>query len=51
MAGEPAEVDRTLGRADKLAERTIARQADAPPNMYWYGSGFFTLQRGLTWHT
>jgi hypothetical protein len=19
--------------------------------MYWYGSGFFTLQRGLTWHT
>ncbi len=23
MAGEPAEVDRTLGRADKLAERTV----------------------------
>jgi hypothetical protein len=19
--------------------------------MYWYGSGFFALQRGLTWHT
>jgi hypothetical protein len=19
--------------------------------MYWYGSGFYTLQRGLTWHT
>ena len=51
MAGEPAEVNRTLRRADKLAERTIARQADVPPNMYWYGSGFFTLQRGLTWHT
>ncbi|MGH3871076.1 MAG: helix-turn-helix domain-containing protein [Pseudonocardiaceae bacterium] len=51
MAGEPAEVDRILWRADKLAERTLARQADAPPNMYWYGPGFFTLQRGLTWHT
>ncbi len=51
MAGEPAEVDRTLGRADKLAEVTVARQADVPPSMYWYGSGFFTLQRGLTWHT
>ncbi len=51
MVGEPAEVDRTLGRAEELAERTIARQADVPPNMYWYGSGFFTLQRGLTWHT
>jgi hypothetical protein len=51
MAGEPAEVDRILVRADKLAERTLARQADAPPNMYWYGLGFFILQRGLTWHT
>jgi transcriptional regulator with XRE-family HTH domain len=51
MAGEPAEVDRTLVRADKLAERTLARQADAPPNLYWYGLGFFILQRGLTWHT
>jgi hypothetical protein len=46
MAGEPAEVDRALGRADKLAERTLARQADMPPSMYWYGSGFFTLQPG-----
>jgi transcriptional regulator with XRE-family HTH domain len=51
MAGEPAEVDRALRHADGLAERAVARQADAPPNMYWYGSGFFTLQRGLTWHT
>jgi tetratricopeptide (TPR) repeat protein len=51
MSGEPAEVDRTLGRADQLAERAVARQADAPPNMYWYGSRFFTLQWGLTWHT
>jgi hypothetical protein len=50
MAGEPAQVDRILGRADKLAERTVARQADVPPTMYWYGCGFFTLQRGLTWH-
>jgi len=51
MVGERAEVDRLLGRADELAERAVARQADAPPNMYWYSSGFFTLQRGLTWHT
>lgn len=51
MVGELAEVDRTLGHAEELAERAVARQADAPPNMYWYGSGFFTLQRGLTWHT
>jgi hypothetical protein len=51
MAGEPAEVDRALGRAEELAERTLAWQADLPPSMYWYGSGFFILQRGLTWHT
>ncbi|MGH3868682.1 MAG: hypothetical protein ACRDQ4_21695 [Pseudonocardiaceae bacterium] len=51
MAGEPAEVDRILGHADKLAERAVARQADTPPNLYWYGPAFFTLQRGLTWHT
>jgi transcriptional regulator with XRE-family HTH domain len=51
MAGEPAEVDQLLGRADELAERAVARQADAPPNQYWYGSAFFTLQRGFTWHT
>ncbi|MGH3812043.1 MAG: helix-turn-helix domain-containing protein [Pseudonocardiaceae bacterium] len=51
MAGEPAEVDRALERADELVERAVDRQADAPPNMYWYSSGFFTLQRGLTWHT
>ncbi len=51
MAGEPREVDRALVLADKLAERAVARQADTPPNLYWYGSGFFTLQRGLTWHT
>lgn len=51
MAGEPTQVDRILGYADKLAERAIAQQTDAPPNMYWYGSGFFALQRGLTWHT
>jgi transcriptional regulator with XRE-family HTH domain len=51
MVGEPAEVDQTLGRADELAERAVARQADAPPNMYWYSPGFYTLQQGLTWHT
>jgi hypothetical protein len=51
MAGEASEVDRALGQADKLAELAITRQADMPPNLYWYGSGFFTLQRGLTWHT
>jgi hypothetical protein len=51
MVGERAEVDRLLGRADELAERAVARHAEAPPNMYWYSSGFFTLQRGFTWHT
>lgn len=51
MASELGEVNRALGLADKLAERAVARQADTPPNLYWYGSGFFTLQRGLTWHT
>ncbi|MGH3720994.1 MAG: helix-turn-helix domain-containing protein [Pseudonocardiaceae bacterium] len=51
MAGEPTQVHRTLNHADELAERAVARQGDAPPHMYWYGSGFFTLQRGLTWHT
>ncbi len=51
MAGEAGEADRALGRADKLAERAVTHQASTPPNLYWYGSGFFTLQRGLTWHT
>jgi hypothetical protein len=51
MASEPGEVDRILGHADKLAECAVARQADAPPAMYWYGPASFTLQRGLTWHT
>ena len=45
------QVDRALAHADTLVERTLTRQADAPPNQYWYSSGFFTLQRGLTWHT
>lgn len=51
MTGDPVRVDRTLRQAEEFAERAIARQADAPPDMYWYGSGFFALQRGLTWHT
>lgn len=51
MTSDPAQVDRTLGHAEELAERAITRQADAPPSMYWYGSGFFTLERSLTWHT
>lgn len=51
LAGEPAEVMRVLRRADELAERAVARQAQAPPSLYWCGSGFFTLQRGFTWHT
>jgi hypothetical protein len=33
MVGERAEVDRLLGRADELAERAVARHAEAPPNM------------------
>ena len=51
MAGDVAEVDRMLGRAADTAETAVARQAEAPEGMYWYGAGFFTLQRGLTWHT
>jgi len=51
MVGDVAEVDRTLGLAAETAETAVARQAEAPDGMYWYGAGFFTLQRGLTWHT
>jgi hypothetical protein len=51
MACERGEVDRALAHADTLAERALTRQADTPPSLYWYSSGFFTLQRGLTWHT
>jgi hypothetical protein len=51
MAEESAEVERTLRRAEEFAERAVTRQADAPPTMYWYSSGFFTPQRDLTWHT
>ncbi|MGH3978240.1 MAG: helix-turn-helix domain-containing protein [Pseudonocardiaceae bacterium] len=51
MAGDAAEMDRALGQAADLTDTAIARQAEAPDGMYWYGAGFFTLQRGLTWHT
>lgn len=50
MIGDVAEMDRMLGRAIDLADAALAQQADAPGNMYWYGAGFFTMQRGLTWH-
>jgi len=50
MVGEPAEVHRALRRADEFAERAVARQADAPPYLYWCGSGYFTLERGSAWH-
>lgn len=47
------------GRSDTRARRgargahrrPAGRRTDVPPNMYWYGSGFFTLQRAITWHT
>jgi len=51
MAGEPAEFHRALRHADELAEHAVTRQAEAPPNMYWFGGAFFTLQRGFTWNT
>ena len=51
MTGERGEVDRALAHADTLAERAFTRQANTPPNLYWYSPGFFILQRGLTWHT
>jgi hypothetical protein len=51
MAGERSEVDRALAHADTLVERALTHQADTPPNLYWHSPGFFTLQRGLTWHT
>jgi len=51
MAGDVTEMDRALGRAADLADTAIARQAEAPDALYWHGAGFFTMQRGLTWHT
>jgi hypothetical protein len=39
-----------LGRAIDLADTALARQAEAPDAVYWHGVGFFTMQRGLTWH-
>lgn len=51
MAGDATEMDRALRRAADLADTVIARQAEAPDGMYWHGAGFFTMQRGLTWHT
>jgi len=51
MLGELTEVHRDLRRADEFAERAVARQAEAPPSLYWCGSGYFTLERGSAWHT
>jgi len=51
MAGDATEMDRALGRAVDLADTATARQAEAPDGMYWHGAGFFSMQRGLTWHT
>jgi transcriptional regulator with XRE-family HTH domain len=50
MAGDAAEMGRALGRAADLVDTAMARQAEAPDGMYWHGTGFFTMQRGLTWH-
>lgn len=50
MTRDAGEMDRILGRAVDLADAALARRADTPGNMYWYGAGFFTMQRGLTWH-
>ena len=50
MGGDVTEMDRALGRADDLAATAMARQAEAPDGMYWHGAGFFTMQRGRTWH-
>ena len=27
------------------------RGTQAPDGIYWHGAGFFSMQRGLTWHT
>ena len=51
MAGDVTEMDRALGRAADLADAALARHAAAPDAVYWHGAGFFTMQRGLTWHT
>ena len=51
MVGDVTEMDRALGRAADFADTAAARQAEAPDGMYWHGAGFFTMQRGLTWHT
>jgi hypothetical protein len=46
MAGEPAEVDRTLGHAEELAERAVARQADAHPTCTGMARGFTPCNGG-----
>jgi transcriptional regulator with XRE-family HTH domain len=51
MAGDVTEMDRALGRAVDLADTATAQQAAAREDIYWHGAGFFTMQRGLTWHT
>lgn len=50
MTGDVTEMDRALGRATELAGTAIAQHAEVPDSTYWHGAGFFTMQRGLTWH-
>ncbi|WP_158889130.1 helix-turn-helix domain-containing protein [Amycolatopsis anabasis] len=47
MAGNPDQADRTLDVAEKRIADIPGRTEDAPPWSYYYGSAFWTLQRGM----
>ena len=50
-AGDVYAVERAVGTGEELAQRAVEEQRNAPPGQYWYGPGFFTVQRGLAWHS
>lgn len=50
MAKDARGVERAAAKGEELAERSVQEQHNAPPGQYWYGEGFFDVQRGLAWH-
>ncbi|WP_286991006.1 hypothetical protein [Thermomonospora sp. CIF 1] len=49
MAGDAAQAERKLDKADEQAAAARERAAEAPPWLYYHSPGFFELQRGLTY--
>lgn len=50
LGGDATAVEEATARGEHLAERAVDEQDNAPDGQYWYGAGFFTVQRGLAWH-